>query len=143
MDRAINAPGVSVRSQAWAFGRHFAEMCIAMCVGVAVTNLLLRSGAWGTDLRQAWPGLSLAVISVGLTLPMAAWMRFRGMGWRPILEMSVAGIAAVMVAAWLGVISASGVAVGTVCGLACVAMFGGMLLRLDTYTGRGAHHHHH
>jgi hypothetical protein len=142
MDTAMRVPSVSVRRQIWTFGRHYLEMCIAMCIGVAVTNFLLRSGPWGADLRQAWPGLSLLAISIGLTLPMAAWMRFRGMDWRPILEMSVAGIAAVMAAAWLGIISASNVAIGTVCGLACVAMFGAMLFRLDMYTGRSGYHHH-
>ena len=144
MDTAIKAPTVSAGRQIWTFGRHYIEMCIAMCIGVAVTSFLLRSAAdtSGVDLRQEWPGLSLLAISVGISLPMAAWMRFRGMEWRPILEMSMAGILAVMVVAWFGLISASGVKVGTVCGVACVAMFGAMLFRLDVYTGRSAHHHH-
>jgi hypothetical protein len=144
MDTSLKAPSVSVGRQVWTFGRHYLEMCIAMCIGVAVTSFLLRSvaDASGVDLRQEWPGLSLLAISVGITLPMAAWMRFRGMEWRPILEMSVAGIVAVMVVAWFGLISASGVKVGTVCGVACVAMFGAMLFRLDMYTGRSGHHHH-
>jgi hypothetical protein len=144
MDTAMKAPSVSVRSQIWNFGRHYLEMCIAMCIGVAVTSFLLRAAAdaRGADLRQEWPLLSLLAISIGITLPMAAWMRIRGMAWRPILEMSVAGIAAVMVVAWFGLISASGVKVGTVCGVACVAMFGAMLFRLDMYTGRSGHHHH-
>jgi hypothetical protein len=144
MDTAMNAPSVSVRNQIWNFGRHYVEMCIAMCIGVALTNFLLRGAAevWGADLRQQWPGLSLLVISIGITLPMAAWMRFRGMESRPILEMSAAGIVAVMVVAWFGLISASAVAVGTLCGVACVAMFVAMLFRLDMYTGRSGHHHH-
>ncbi len=144
MDTAIKAPMVGIGRQIWTFGRHYLEMCIAMCIGVAVTSFLLRSVAdvRGTDLRQEWPLLSLLVISIGITVPMAAWMRFRGMGWRPILEMSVAGIGAVLVVAWFGLISASGVKVGTVCGVACVAMFGAMLFRLDMYTGCSGHHHH-
>jgi hypothetical protein len=144
MDSAITTPLVSVGRQLWTFARHYIEMCIAMCIGVAATSFLLRSAAdaSGVDLRQEWPGLSLLAISVGITLPMAAWMRFRGMEWRPIMEMSAAGIVAVMVVAWFGLISASGVKVGTVCGVACVAMFGAMLFRLDMYTGRSGHHHH-
>ena len=60
------------------------------------------------------------------TLPMAAWMRFRDMKWRPILEMS-------------------GAAIGRFCGFACVAMVVPMLFRLDLYTGRTSHfgHAHH
>ena len=139
----LATPPISAARQAWNFGRHYFEMCVAMCIGVALTNILLRGAAdaWGADLRQEWPGLSLLVISIGITLPMAAWMRFRGMELRPILEMSAAGILAVMVAAWFGVISASAVAVGTLCGVACVAMFAAMLFRLDMYTGRSGHHH--
>lgn len=135
-------PPTAVR-QAWNFGRHFFEMCVAMCIGVALTTMVLRgaAAASGADLRQEWPGLSLLVISIAITLPMAAWMRFRGMDLRPILEMSAAGILAVVVAAWFGIISASSVGVGTVCGLECVAMFAAMLFRLDMYTGRGGHHH--
>lgn len=144
MDTAMKAPSVGVGRQIWNFGRHYVEMCIAMCIGVAVTSFLLRAAAdaRGADLRQEWPLLSLLVISVGITVPMAAWMRFRGMEWRPILEMAAAGIVAVMVVAWFGIIAASGVKVGTVCGVACVAMFAAMLFRLDMYTGRSGHHHH-
>jgi hypothetical protein len=144
VDSAIKAPSVAVPRQIWNFLRHYVEMCVAMCIGVAVTSFLLRAvaDARGADLRQEWPLISLLAISIGITLPMAAWMRFRGMAWRPILEMSVAGIVAVMVVAWFGIISASGVKVGTVCGVACVAMFGAMLFRLDMYTGRSGHQHH-
>lgn len=81
------------------------------------------------------------MISIGITLPVAAWMRFRGMDLRPILEMAAAGILAVVVEAWFGIISASAVGVGTVCGLECVAVFAAMLFRLNMYTGRGGHHH--
>lgn len=141
MDTAIKHPSIGLVRQVWNFGRHFAEMCIAMCIGVALTNVALRAAedAWRGDLRGEWPGVTLLAISVGITLPMAAWMRFRGMAWRPILEMSVAGIVAVSVAAWLGLISASGVSVGSVCGIACASMFVAMLFRLDMYTGRTGH----
>jgi hypothetical protein len=144
MDTAMQTPSVSARRQIWTFGRHYVEMCIAMCIGVAVTGFVLRAAAdaRGSDLREEWPLLSLLVVSIGITLPMAAWMRFRGMAGRPILEMAAAGIIAVMVVAWFGIISASGVKVGTICGVACVAMFAAMLFRLDIYTGRSGHHHH-
>jgi hypothetical protein len=52
------------------------------------------SGAAGLspDLRQQSPELALLVIAFDFTLPMALWMRFRGMAWRPTLEMSGATI---------------------------------------------------
>ena len=40
-----------------------------------------------------WPQLSLAIVTFNMTAPMAAWMRFRGMAWRPIAEMAAAMVA--------------------------------------------------
>jgi len=73
------------------------------------------------------------------TLPMAAWMRFRGMAWRPILEMSgaILGLAVMLLAlAALGALSPGGVQRWALafCGPACVIMLPVMLLRLDMYT---------
>jgi len=65
------------------------------------------------------PRLALLVIAFNYALPMAAWMRFRGMAWRPTLEMS-------------GVLG--------FCGPACVVMVIVILFRLDLYTGRMGHH---
>lgn len=135
-------PRISAVRQIWNFGRHYVEMCVAMCIGVGLTGLLLRGAAQAgqPDLRQQFPGLTLLGIAVVITLPMIAWMRFRRMEWRPILEMSVAGLVVVFVAASLGLVSASTVAVGSVCGLACLGMLVAMLFRLDLYTGRTGHH---
>jgi hypothetical protein len=60
----------------------------------------------------------LLVIAFNYALPMAAWMRFRGMAWRPTLEVS--GL--------LGF-----------CGPAWVVMVIVMLFRLDLCTGRTGH----
>jgi hypothetical protein len=60
------------------------------------------------DLRLKYPELALLLITVISTLPMVAWMRFRGMAWRPIREMAGASIvlAVVLIAlAGLGYIS--------------------------------------
>ena len=142
MDTAIKAPAVSVRRQVGTFVLHFLEMCIAMCVGVAVANVLLRAvdGA-GFDVRESFPLPSLLAIAVVITLPMAGWMRFRGMPWRPVLEMSAVGIVVVMVVAWLGLVRADAVTAGTACGIACLGMLGAMFYRIDLYTGRTGHHH--
>jgi hypothetical protein len=40
-----------------------------------------------------FPVLSAAVVAFNMTAPMVAWMRFRGMEWRPIAEMSAAMVA--------------------------------------------------
>lgn len=96
------------------------------------------------DLRQRFPELALLVTAFIYTLPMAVWMRFRGMEWHPTLEMSGAtiGLAIAMIGlAWLGVVPGSGLR-GLVlgfCGPACVVMFVVMLFRLNLYTGRTGH----
>jgi hypothetical protein len=84
------------------------------------------------------------VLGVNYALPMATWMRFRGMAWRPTLEMSGAmvGLAIVMVGLdWLDVVQTTtlrGWVLGF-CGPACVVMIIMMLFRLDLYTGRTDH----
>lgn len=128
--------------QVWNFTRHFIEMCVAMCIGVALANALTAAGGrvTGIDVREQFPALSVAVLAVFITLPMVGWMRFRGMAWRPILEMCAAGIAVVIAAAALGLVSATVVSVGRLCGLECVGMFFAMLFRYDLYSGKTGHH---
>jgi hypothetical protein len=76
---------------------------------------------------------------------MAAWMRFRGMEWRPIVEMSAVpiGLAILLIGGvWAGFAPESTLQTtfGTFCGISCVGMFVVMLFRLDLYTGRTGHH---
>ena len=61
------------------------------------------------DLRQGYPGLALVLDAVLFTLPMAAWMRIRGMAWRPTLEMSGATVGLAIVVALLTWIIPAGV----------------------------------
>ena len=146
MDRIATRPGPG--SQIWHFARHFLEMCAAMCIGGSILNgLLFLAGPallGYPDLRQDAPELALLVLAFNYALPMAAWMRFRGMAWRPTLEMSGAtiGLAIVMVGLdWLDVVQANtlrGWVVGF-CGPACVVMIIVMLFRLGLYTGRTGH----
>lgn len=140
---SLGPPAAVPRSrQAWNFARHFLEMCVAMCIGVAMANVILgaASSVTGLDVRQTAPVLTVAALAVFITLPMVAWMRFRGMEWRPILEMCAAGIIVVAAAAGLGLMSATLVSAGTLCGLECVGMVIAMLFRYDLYSGRAGHH---
>jgi hypothetical protein len=132
------------------FTRHFLEMCIAMCVGGGALNALVfvvgPAQLGYPDLRTTAPDLALLLIACLYTLPMAAWMRFRGMAWRPILEMSGSTVAlalVLIVLATLGILSSENLHQWALmfCGLACVLMLPVMLLRLDMYTGRGEHSH--
>jgi deazaflavin-dependent oxidoreductase (nitroreductase family) len=78
----------------WPVGRfllHLVEMCMVMCAGAIALSVLFFGTAslmGFTNLPQQAPELSVLVIALNLSLPMAAWMRFRGMAWRPTLEMS-------------------------------------------------------
>jgi hypothetical protein len=139
----------SLGRQGWNFVRHFLEMCIAMCIGgavLAVVAFAVIPAMFRTpDLRELYPGPSLLLIAAFLTLPMVAWMRFRGMAWRPIVEMSVIPVAlAILIvgAVWAGIAPATALQIsfGTFCSISCVGMFVVMLFRLDLYTGRTGHH---
>ena len=84
------------------------------------------------------------VAALLFTLPMALWMRFRGMAWRPTLEMSVAtlGVAVIVVAlSGFGLVSQSGLQAWpkASCGPWCVVMIAAMIFRLPLYTGRTGH----
>jgi hypothetical protein len=138
----------SLGKQGWNFARHFLEMCIAMCLGGIVLIVLafavVPALIGGPNLRESYPELSLLAIAVMLTLPMVGWMRFRGMAWRPILEMSAVpfGLAIAMIGlVWTGVVPATALQVefGSFCGITCMGMFIVMLFRLDLYTGRTGH----
>lgn len=145
----VTATGIGVRRQTLNFVRHFFEMCIPMCAGGFVLYFLAFTwvpavAGWGS-LREQFPEVSLLLIALLLSTPMTAWMVFRGMPWRPTLEMAVVPFAIALLAitlAGVGTLSSSWLQIrwGELCGLSCVGMFGVMLFRLDLYTGRSGHH---
>jgi hypothetical protein len=141
----------STGRQVWNVTRHFLEMCIAMCVGGGALNALVfvvgPAQLGYPDLRTTAPELALLLIACLYTLPMAAWMRFRGMAWRPILEMSGATIALALMLvglAALDILSSAELHRWALmfCGPACVVMLAVMLPRLGLYTGRTREHTH-
>jgi hypothetical protein len=145
---AIPTARPSLGRQSWNFARHFLEMCIAMCAGGAILSLIvfgMPALIGAPNLREQFPELGLIVIAILLIVPMAAWMLFRGMEWRPIVEMSAipVGLAILMISAvWAGFAPGSTMQIGfgSFCGMSCVGMFVVMFFRLDLYTGRTGHH---
>jgi hypothetical protein len=127
------------------FARHFLEMCVAMCVGGGLLNALIFVAgpalAGYPDLREETPALAFLLIALIYLAPMVAWMRFRGMPWRPVMEMSGGVVALAVLLIGLAVFGTMSdndlrsLALGF-CGPACVVMLPVMLLRLDLYTGR-------
>jgi hypothetical protein len=122
------------------FALHFFEMCVPMCIGFAVGDLVYF---WAADLLgysepfRELPVLSLAIVTFNMTAPMVAWMSFRGMPRRETTEMAAAmGILAILllVAGWAG-IAAMSTLPWLAHGLMMPAMLPPMLLRFDTYSG--------
>lgn len=123
------------------FAMHLLEMCAVMCVGAIVLSVLFfgTAGLLGyTDVPQHQPELAVLVIAVNLSVPMAIWMRFRSMGWRPTLEMSGSTMAVgllLIAAYWLGIV-AKGSLVDVQTSLACPLMLAVMLFRFPLYSGQ-------
>jgi hypothetical protein len=127
------------------FGLHVVEMCIVMCVSLGLlAGLVIGASAalgFSGDLRSQAPELSAMVVAAVLALSMLGWMRWRGMEWRPTLEMAGTALAAgvgLVVGYWLGLVPGKELAT-SVCGVACVAMIALMLVRFGTYSHHGSH----
>ena len=129
------------------FGLHLAQMCVVMCVSMALLGLV-TAGAGAPlgfdDPRQATPVLSAVIVTATLSLSMVGWMRFMAMDWRPTLEMVAATVVAgaFMILGYLmGLVPSRELSPG-VCGLACVAMIAVMLPRFGMYASRTSRHSH-
>jgi hypothetical protein len=125
---------------------HLAEMCAVMCASAIVLSVGFFGGAallGYTELPQQAPALSVFVIAVNLSLPMAVWMRYRGMQWRPTLEMAgstmVVGLA-LIAAYWAGLVARDSL-IEIQTSLACPVMVVAMLARFRLYSGSHTAHH--
>jgi len=134
-----------VAKPAGRFGLHVVEMCVVMCLALGLLGVVGGGAAvvFGiSDVGQQVPALSAMVVASALGASMVVWMRFRGMAWRPTLEMAGSSVAAgvLMVGGyWAGIVAAS-VLVESVCGVACLAMVAVMLFRFPLYSS--GHHAH-
>src|ERR687893_3292311 len=124
------------------FAKHYVEMVIAMFVGMFALGGLLTVALAGVgidvgDWREDSPALLLLGMAFTMTVPMVAWMRYRGHGWAPCWEMSGAMFVPTFVALallWTSVeMSTHGLMM-----IQHIAMFpamlGVMLLRRDEYS---------
>ena len=143
METAL-APRVTLRGQVGRFVLHFFEMCIPMCVGFAVGDLVYfwAAGLFGySDPFTELPTLSVVVVTFSMTAPMTAWMLFRGMPRRAVREMSATmPILAfvLLLLGWMRVVPMGDLAL-LLHGLMMPAMLVPMLLRPGLYAG---HTHH-
>jgi uncharacterized membrane protein YhaH (DUF805 family) len=135
------AAGWTSRTPRRRFARHFGEMLLAMVVGMMVLGGLAAVAflAAGSDLNDASGGVQVVIMGVSMTVPMVAWMSYRGHERARSAEMAASMMVPTLVAAVL----AAADALGTHGALALQhvvmipAMLGVMLWRYDHY----AHEH--
>jgi hypothetical protein len=73
------------------FIRHYAEMVLAMFVGMGVLGIpLYAAGSGWHELAIEAPAIGFLGMATSMTVPMVAWMLYRGHGWRANTEMSLA-----------------------------------------------------
>src|SRR5215208_6051214 len=131
------------------FIRHYIEMVVVMFAGMIVLGIpgeaaLQAIGSGSSKLRHDAPALVFLGMAATMTIPMVAWMRFRGHTWQPCLEMAASMIIPTLVA--IALLAAGAASFGTLMGLEHIAMLLGMLiamlLRPSEYTshahGQGA-----
>ena len=125
------------------FARHYVEMVIAMFAGMVVLGLPAGWGltalgtSWG-DLHTDAPAAMFGLMAVTMIVPMGAWMRFRGHGWRANGEMSLSMVLPTLGAIALlsaDVVEDVGALLAAEHVAMLLAMLGAMLLRASEYTG--------
>jgi hypothetical protein len=132
------------------FIRHYAEMLAAMFLGMVALGIpavmaLGAAGVSSTELRADAPALLLLGMGVTMTVPMVAWMRYRGHGWGASNEMAAsmliptAGVIALLGAGLVGDVGTLLMAEHVVM---LPSMLVAMLLRREEYS-HAAHGHRH
>jgi hypothetical protein len=120
------------------FARHYVEMVLAMFAGMLVLGM---PAAWAVGLDTAGtdrPALRLFGMALTMTVPMVAWMRYRGHGWRPCNEMS----AAMLLPTFVAIALLPVVAYGTLMAVEHVAMLALMLVAMLLRPEEYMHHDH-
>jgi hypothetical protein len=133
------------RSRTIHFLRHLLEMVLAMMVGMFAGAAVFVS-ALGITVEEAIQDHSVSfviVMAFCMTVPMVAWMRYRGHAWQPSNEMAAAmflptfGVIALL---WGGVVEDFDTLMMLEHVVMLPAMLVAMLLRRDEYTRGHAHH---
>ena len=128
------------------FIRHYIEMVVVMFAGMVVLGVpgeaaLHAIGSGTSELRDDAPALVFLGMATTMTVPMVAWMRYRGHTWRPTLEMAASMVIPTLVA--IALLAAGVLGFDALMGIEHVAMLLGMLVamgvRADEYTSH-AHH---
>ena len=144
----LSAPGVATAmSRVWHshLARHIVEMFIVMFLGMAIGVFLfaLALGVSGDEARAQQPVWYQIVMGLAMSVPMAAWMYFRGHSLRSATEMGAVMLAPLPV---LLVCHAANIipvgALGLYMPLSTLAMIALIIYRRAEY-GAAAHAHAH
>src|SRR3954447_6072836 len=128
------------------FIRHYVEMVVVMFAGMIVLGLpgeaaLHAMGTGTSELRQDAPAVVFLCMAATMTLPMVAWMRYRGHTWQPALEMAASMIIPTLAA--IALLAAGVLGFTALMGLEHVAMLLGMLIAMLARIGEYTSHAHH
>jgi hypothetical protein len=121
------------------FWRHFLEMFAAMMIGMMAGKPVFLAITGASSTAQAgrlYPWQSVLSMALSMTVPMVAWMLFRGHGRRNSAEMGAAMLVPAIpfiILCALDVL-AGGTANGVYMVLSTLAMLGLMLYRRDVYS---------
>jgi len=123
------------------FWRHFLEMLAVMAVGMIATGAIFLAivglNTW-EEVTTQYATQSLLAMAAGMTVPMVAWMMYRGMGWRISYEMASVMLVPVipfLCFVWFGVTESA--MCGAYCALTVVAMLVLMRFRRSVYSEQG------
>ena len=125
------------------FFLHYVEMVAAMFIGMLALSKPADwlFGALGASTSSQHPAIMLFSMGVTMTVPMIAWMRFRGHAWRPTNEMAASMLIPTFAA--MALVGAGVMKGGSAMVIEHVVMLAGMLiamvLRRDEYSGGHAH----
>jgi hypothetical protein len=120
------------------FARHYAEMVAAMFLGMVILGLPAgwALAAMGTSWSELAPAPMLLGMAVTMTVPMVAWMRYRGHGARACAEMSASMFLPAFAAAgllWAGLVEDAGALLALEHVAMLASMLAAMLLRPAEY----------
>lgn len=124
------------------FLRHAGEMTVAMLLGMVVLGMAFRQlhiALFGTGFDDAWhehTEFAAFAMAFNMTLPMVAWMRYRGHSWERGSEMAAAMFLPalpLLPLLWLGLMSAHWVLPLQMV-LMLPSMLVAMLYRVDEYS---------
>lgn len=125
------------------FWRHFVQMLVVMGAGMLAAGLIIvRVGglpSWDAA-TIAYPTQCLLGMAAGMTVPMVAWMLYRGMGWRSSAEMAAVMVAPVipfLCLVWFDITKSA--QCGAYCAMSAVAMLALMRYRKEEYTTHSMH----